>query len=47
MKEGIEKIIKELSPSEINLRMQLPGISTSDFEQSLRLFAEEVMPEFQ
>jgi alkanesulfonate monooxygenase SsuD/methylene tetrahydromethanopterin reductase-like flavin-dependent oxidoreductase (luciferase family) len=47
VKEGIEKIIKELSPSEINLRMQLPGISTSDFEQSLRLFAEEVMPEFQ
>jgi alkanesulfonate monooxygenase SsuD/methylene tetrahydromethanopterin reductase-like flavin-dependent oxidoreductase (luciferase family) len=47
VKEGIEKIIKELSPSEINLRMQLPGISTSDFEKSLRLFATEVMPAFQ
>jgi alkanesulfonate monooxygenase SsuD/methylene tetrahydromethanopterin reductase-like flavin-dependent oxidoreductase (luciferase family) len=46
-KEGIAKIIKELSPSEINLRMQLPGISTLDFEKSLRLFAEEIMPEFQ
>jgi alkanesulfonate monooxygenase SsuD/methylene tetrahydromethanopterin reductase-like flavin-dependent oxidoreductase (luciferase family) len=46
-KGEIEKIIRELSSSEINLRMQLPGISTGDFEMSLRLFAQEVMPAFQ
>ena len=35
-----------LRPTELICRMQLPGIPTRDFETSLRLFAEEVMPAF-
>lgn len=42
----IRKLIAEVNPTEINLRMQLPGIPTKDFEKSIRLFAEKVMPAF-
>lgn len=42
----IQRLIDELNPTEINLRMQLPGIPTDAFERSMRLFATEVMPAF-
>jgi alkanesulfonate monooxygenase SsuD/methylene tetrahydromethanopterin reductase-like flavin-dependent oxidoreductase (luciferase family) len=45
-KAGIRRLIDELHPTEIILRMQLPGVPTDDFERSLRLFAEEVMVGF-
>ncbi len=34
----------ELAPSEVICRMQLPGIASDRFEQSLRLFGEQVIP---
>jgi alkanesulfonate monooxygenase SsuD/methylene tetrahydromethanopterin reductase-like flavin-dependent oxidoreductase (luciferase family) len=40
----LDELIDELAPTEIICRMQLPGIPTVDFERSLRLFGEEVMP---
>ena len=40
----LEQLIDELAPTEIICRMQLPGIPTADFERSLRLFGEQVMP---
>ncbi len=45
-KADIRELIDELSPTEINLRMQLPGIPTDAFERSIRLFAEKVIPSF-
>ncbi len=42
----IAQLKDELAPSEVICRMQLPGIPTAAFEQSLRLFGEEVMPAF-
>jgi alkanesulfonate monooxygenase SsuD/methylene tetrahydromethanopterin reductase-like flavin-dependent oxidoreductase (luciferase family) len=45
-KQRIREIKKELAPTEIVLRMQMPGVPTELLERSLRLFAEKVMPEF-
>lgn len=45
-KERIREIQTELNPTEIVLRMQMPGTPSSIFEHSLRLFAEKVIPEF-
>jgi len=45
-KEQIALIKRELEPTEIVLRMQMPGVSTEMLAHSLRLFAEKVMPEF-
>ena len=45
-RQRIRDLKQELDPSEIVLRMQMPGVPTDLFEQSLRLFAEQVMPEF-
>lgn len=42
----LAQLREELAPSEVICRMQLPGIPTAAFEQSLRLFGEEVMPAF-
>jgi len=42
----IAQLKDELAPSEVICRMQLPGIPTAAFEQSLRLFGEEVLPAF-
>ena len=36
----------ELRPTEVICRMQLPGVPTAKFEQSLRLFGTEVLPHF-
>ena len=47
MRRDIQELIDRLAPTEIVLRMQLPGIPTDALEQSLRLFAKEVMPAFQ
>ena len=44
--DRIRDMIGTLSPTEIICRRQLPGIPTDKFEQSLRLFAEKVMPSF-
>ena len=44
--EQIRKLEAEVNPTELVCRMQMPGISTADFERSLRLFAEKVMPAF-
>jgi alkanesulfonate monooxygenase SsuD/methylene tetrahydromethanopterin reductase-like flavin-dependent oxidoreductase (luciferase family) len=45
-KERIREIASDLDPTEIVLRMQMPGVPTEVFERSLRLFAERVMPDF-
>lgn len=45
-KADIQRLIDEVNPTEINLRMQLPGIPTDAFERSIRLFAEKVIPAF-
>lgn len=42
----LRTLIDGLSPTEIICRMQLPGIATADFETSIRLFGEKVMPAF-
>jgi alkanesulfonate monooxygenase SsuD/methylene tetrahydromethanopterin reductase-like flavin-dependent oxidoreductase (luciferase family) len=44
--ESIRKLQDAVAPSEIALRMQLPGISTEAQERSMRLFADEVIPAF-
>ncbi|WP_417519667.1 LLM class flavin-dependent oxidoreductase [Minwuia sp.] len=46
MKSDVEELIEKLKPTEIVLRMQLPGIPTDALERSIRLFAEKVMPHF-
>jgi len=46
MKDDVREVIARLNPSEIVLRMQLPGIPTEALERSIRLFAEKVMPDF-
>ena len=46
VRHDISKLIEELAPSEIICRMQLPGIPAVKFEQSLRLFGEQVIPHF-
>jgi len=42
----IKELDDALAPSEVICRMQLPGVKTADFEQSLRLFGEQVIPAF-
>ena len=44
--ESIRKLQDAVAPSEIALRMQLPGISAEAQERSMRLFADEVIPAF-
>ena len=44
VREGMAVLKEDLAPSEVICRMQLPGIPTAKFEQSLRLFAEQVLP---
>ncbi|HCU89877.1 MAG TPA: hypothetical protein DGR97_08035 [Gammaproteobacteria bacterium] len=44
--EQLKDSVDRLQPSEVICRMQLPGIPTEDLEKSLRLFAEQVMPQF-
>jgi len=44
--EQLKDAVDRLQPSELICRMQLPGIPTEDLEKSLRLFAENVMPQF-
>jgi alkanesulfonate monooxygenase SsuD/methylene tetrahydromethanopterin reductase-like flavin-dependent oxidoreductase (luciferase family) len=45
-KERIWELKQELDPTEVVLRMQMPGLPTELLEHSLRLFADQVMPEF-
>jgi hypothetical protein len=45
-KERVGELKKELNPTELVLRMQMPGVPTELFERSLRLFASKVMPHF-
>ena len=42
--EQLAQLTAAIAPSEIICRMQLPGIPTDAFRQSLRLFGEQVMP---
>jgi len=44
--EQLRLLDSEVAPTELVARMQLPGVATADFERSLRLFAQEVMPAF-
>lgn len=46
MRDDVDELIERLKPTEIVLRMQLPGIPTEALERSIRLFAEKVMPHF-
>jgi alkanesulfonate monooxygenase SsuD/methylene tetrahydromethanopterin reductase-like flavin-dependent oxidoreductase (luciferase family) len=45
-RDRVRELKQDLDPSEIVLRMQMPGVPTNFFEHSLRLFAEKVMPDF-
>ncbi|MEM7541990.1 MAG: LLM class flavin-dependent oxidoreductase [Pseudomonadota bacterium] len=47
VKEQMAALNEDLAPSEIICRMQLPGISEKDFEQSLKLFGDQIIPEFE
>jgi len=44
--EQIRALDEELHPTELILRMQLPGIPTAALRRSMELFATEVMPAF-
>ncbi|MBN7808936.1 MULTISPECIES: LLM class flavin-dependent oxidoreductase [Agrobacterium] len=44
--EKIQALKDALNPTEVVLRMQMPGVPTERIERSLRLFAEKVMPHF-
>jgi len=46
VRDALAELEAELAPSEVICRMQLPGIPSCNFERSLRLFGEEVMPYF-
>jgi alkanesulfonate monooxygenase SsuD/methylene tetrahydromethanopterin reductase-like flavin-dependent oxidoreductase (luciferase family) len=43
---SIRELQDAVTPTELVLRMQLPGISTEAQERSMRLFANDVMPAF-
>lgn len=42
----LRELERDLAPTEIICRMQLPGVPTDAFERSLRLFGEHVIPAF-
>jgi len=44
--EQLKDAVDQLEPSELICRMQLPGIPTDALKTSMRLFAEQVMPQF-
>lgn len=44
--EQLRALDAAVAPTELICRMQMPGIPIVDFERSLRLFADEVAPEF-
>ncbi|MGR8947316.1 MAG: LLM class flavin-dependent oxidoreductase [Gammaproteobacteria bacterium] len=44
--EQLKDVVDQLHPSELICRMQLPGIATEKFKDSIRLFAEKVIPHF-
>ncbi|MGB1882859.1 MAG: LLM class flavin-dependent oxidoreductase [Gammaproteobacteria bacterium] len=44
--ESMHALTDDLAPTEIICRMQLPGVPTEKFEQSLKLFGEKVLPKF-
>ena len=46
VKADIEALQQELQPSEVICRMQLPGVPSADFEHSLKLFGEKILPHF-
>lgn len=45
-KDRIRQLKADLEPTEIVLRMSMPGLPTEVLERSIRLFAEKVMPDF-
>jgi len=45
-KERVRELKDVLNPTELVLRMQMPGLPTELLEHSLRLFANKVMPDF-
>ena len=44
--EQLKDVVDQLKPTELICRMQLPGIPTENFRESLRLFTEKVIPHF-
>jgi len=46
VREQLHAVVDALAPSEIICRMQLPGVPTAAFRQSLQLFGEQVIPHF-
>lgn len=44
--EQLKDAVDQLQPSELICRMQLPGIPTGKLKESIRLFAEKVIPQF-
>ena len=45
-KARIQELIDALHPTEIVMRMQMPGVPTEVHERAIRVFAEQVMPAF-
>lgn len=46
VRDALSALRDELRPTEVICRMQLPGVPSAKFEQSLRLFGEQVLPHF-
>ena len=44
--ESVRELRDAVTPTEIAMRMQLPGVPTEALERSMRLFKDEVMPAF-
>lgn len=45
-RDRVRELVDALAPTEIILRMQMPGVPTQVLERSIRIFAEQVMPAF-
>jgi alkanesulfonate monooxygenase SsuD/methylene tetrahydromethanopterin reductase-like flavin-dependent oxidoreductase (luciferase family) len=45
-RNSIQELIDAIHPTEIIMRMQMPGVPTEVLERSIRIFAEQVMPHF-
>ncbi len=46
VRDDIERLRAQLAPTELILRMQLPGVPTAALEQSIRLVGEKLIPRY-
>jgi alkanesulfonate monooxygenase SsuD/methylene tetrahydromethanopterin reductase-like flavin-dependent oxidoreductase (luciferase family) len=45
-RERVSELVREIHPTELILRMQMPGVPTEVLERAFRVVAEQVMPHF-